>query len=83
MTKTIRGSWFLSLTLSVLALAHGSKLMVKSQIRKLEGLKGKKIGISSLRSASDLLFGYVLRKYGIDIFTQTRKRLSAFAADFF
>jgi hypothetical protein len=83
MTKTIRGSWFLSLTLSVLALAHGSKLMVKSQIRKLEGLKGKKIGISSLGSASDLLFGYVLRKYGIDIFTQTPKRLSAFAADFF
>jgi TRAP-type uncharacterized transport system substrate-binding protein len=67
----------------VLALAHGSKLMVQSQIRKLEGLKGKKIGISSLGSASDLLFGYVLRKYGIDIFTQTRKRLSAFAADFF
>jgi NitT/TauT family transport system substrate-binding protein len=51
--------------------AHGiavqsSKLMVKSEIRKIEDLKGKKIGISSLGSAGDLLFGYVLRKYGID-----------------
>jgi NitT/TauT family transport system substrate-binding protein len=46
--------------------AQGSKLMVKPEIRKLEDLKGKKIGISSLGSAGDLLFGYVLRKYGID-----------------
>ena len=51
--------------------AHGiavqsSKLMVKPAIRKIEDLKGKKIGISSLGSAGDLLFGYVLRKYGID-----------------
>lgn len=51
--------------------AHGiavqsSKLMVKPEIRKVEDLKGKKIGISSLGSAGDLLFGYVLRKYGID-----------------
>ncbi len=51
--------------------AHGiavqsSKLMVKPEIRKIEDLKGKKIGISSLGSAGDLLFGYVLRKYGID-----------------
>ena len=46
--------------------AQGSKLMVKPEIRKLEDLRGKKIGISSLGSAGDLLFGYVLRKYGID-----------------
>jgi NitT/TauT family transport system substrate-binding protein len=51
--------------------AHGiavqsSKLMVKPEIRKIEDLKGKKIGISSLGSAGDLLFGYVLRKNGID-----------------
>ena len=46
--------------------AQGSKLMVRPEIRKLEDLKGKKIGISSLGSAGDLLFGYVLRKYGID-----------------
>lgn len=51
--------------------AHGiavqsSKLMVKPEIRKVEDLKGKKIGISSLGSAGDLLFGYVLRKNGID-----------------
>jgi ABC-type nitrate/sulfonate/bicarbonate transport system substrate-binding protein len=46
--------------------ALGSRLMVKPEIRKLEDLKGKKIGISSLGSAGDLLFGYVLRKYGID-----------------
>jgi len=51
--------------------AHGiavqsSRLMVKPEIRKVEDLKGKKIGISSLGSAGDLLFGYVLRKYGID-----------------
>jgi NitT/TauT family transport system substrate-binding protein len=45
---------------------QGSKLMVKPDIRKVEDLKGKKIGISSLGSAGDLLFGYVLRKYGID-----------------
>ena len=51
--------------------AHGiavqsSRLMVRPEIRKVEDLKGKKIGISSLGSAGDLLFGYVLRKYGID-----------------
>jgi NitT/TauT family transport system substrate-binding protein len=51
--------------------AHGiavqsSKLMVKPEIRKVEDLKGKKIGISSLGSAGDLLFGYVLRRNGID-----------------
>jgi len=51
--------------------AHGiavqsSKLMVNPEIRKVEDLKGKKIRISSLGSAGDLLFGYVLRKYGID-----------------
>ena len=45
---------------------QGSRLMVKPEIRKPEDLKGKKIGISSLGSAGDLLFGYVLRKYGID-----------------
>jgi NitT/TauT family transport system substrate-binding protein len=46
--------------------AQGSKLMVKPEIRKVEELRGKKIGVSSLGSAGDLLFGYVLRKYGID-----------------
>ena len=45
---------------------QGSRLMVKPDIRKVEDLKGKRIGISSLGSAGDLLFGYVLRKYGID-----------------
>ena len=45
---------------------QGSRLMVKPEIRNVEDLKGKKIGISSLGSAGDLLFGYVLRKYGID-----------------
>ncbi len=40
--------------------------MVRPEIRKVEDLKGKKIGISSLGSAGDLFFGYVLRKYGID-----------------
>src|SRR4026209_213542 len=51
--------------------AHGiavqsSKLMVKPEIRKIEDLKGKKIGISILVWAVNLLFGYVLRKNGID-----------------
>ncbi len=51
--------------------AHGigvqaSRLMVRPEIRKVDDLKGKRIGISSLGSAGDLLFGYVLRKYGID-----------------
>jgi len=45
---------------------QGSRLMVKPEIRRVDDLKGKKIGISSLGSAGDLLFGYVLRKYGID-----------------
>ena len=45
---------------------QGSRLMVRPEIRKVEDLKGKRIGISSLGSAGDLLFGYVLRKYGID-----------------
>jgi ABC-type nitrate/sulfonate/bicarbonate transport system substrate-binding protein len=51
--------------------AHGigvqaSRLMVRPEIRKVEDLKGKRIGISRLGSAGDLLFGSVLRKYGID-----------------
>jgi NitT/TauT family transport system substrate-binding protein len=45
---------------------QGSRLMVKPEIRKVDDLKGKKIGISSLGSAGDLLFGHVLRKYGVD-----------------
>ena len=45
---------------------QGSRLMVKPEIRNVDDLKGKKIGISSLGSAGDLLFGHVLRKYGID-----------------
>lgn len=45
---------------------QGSRLMVKPEIRRVEDLKGKKVGISSLGSAGDLIFGYVLRKYGID-----------------
>jgi NitT/TauT family transport system substrate-binding protein len=45
---------------------QGSKLMVKPEIRTLDDLKGKKIGISSLGSAGDLIFSYVLRKYGVD-----------------
>ena len=45
---------------------QGSRLMVKPEIRRVDDLRGKKIGISSLGSAGDLLFGYVLRKYGID-----------------
>ena len=46
--------------------AQGSKLMVKPEIRKPEDLRGKKVGISSLGSGGDLIFGYVLRRYGID-----------------
>jgi NitT/TauT family transport system substrate-binding protein len=45
---------------------QGSKLMVRPEIRSVADIKGKRIGISSLGSAGDLLFGYVLRKYGID-----------------
>jgi NitT/TauT family transport system substrate-binding protein len=46
--------------------AQASKLMVRPEIRKPEDLRGKKIGVSSLGSAGDLIFGYILRKYGID-----------------
>ena len=46
--------------------AQGSKLLVRPEIRRPEDLRGKKIGISSLGSAGDLIFGYVLRKHGID-----------------
>ncbi len=46
--------------------AQGSKLMVRPEIRRLEDLRGKKVGVSSLGSAGDLIFGYVLRKHGID-----------------
>jgi len=46
--------------------AQGSKLMVRPEIRRPEDLRGKKIGVSSLGSAGDLIFGYILRKYGID-----------------
>lgn len=45
---------------------QGSKLMARPEIRTVADIKNKKIGISSLGSAGDLLFGYVLRKYGID-----------------
>jgi NitT/TauT family transport system substrate-binding protein len=46
--------------------SQGSKLMVRPEIRRPEDLRGKRIGISSLGSAGDLIFGYILRKYGID-----------------
>ena len=46
--------------------AQASKLMVRPEIRRPEDLRGKKVGISSLGSAGDLIFGYILRKYGID-----------------
>jgi NitT/TauT family transport system substrate-binding protein len=43
-----------------------SKLMVKSEIKRPEDLKGKKIATSSLGSLGDFLFRYIIRKHGMD-----------------
>jgi NitT/TauT family transport system substrate-binding protein len=43
-----------------------SKLLVKSEIKKPEDLKGKKIATSSLGSLGDFLFKYIIRKHGMD-----------------
>jgi NitT/TauT family transport system substrate-binding protein len=43
-----------------------SKLLVKSEIKRPEDLKGKKIATSSLGSLGDFLFKYMIRKYGMD-----------------
>jgi len=43
-----------------------SKLLVKSEIRRPEELKGRKIATSSLGSLGDFLFKYIIRKHGMD-----------------
>ena len=43
-----------------------SKLLVKSEIKRPEDLKGKKLATSSLGSLGDFLFKYIIRKHGMD-----------------
>src|SRR5207237_2255700 len=43
-----------------------SKLVVKTEIKKPEDLRGKKIATSSIGSLGDFLFRYALRKYGVN-----------------
>jgi NitT/TauT family transport system substrate-binding protein len=43
-----------------------SKLVAKSDIKRPEDLKGKRIASSSLGSLGDFLFKYIIRKYGVD-----------------
>ncbi len=46
--------------------AVNTKLLVKSDIKRVEDLKGKRVGITSLGSLSDFLLKHAFRKYGID-----------------
>jgi NitT/TauT family transport system substrate-binding protein len=41
-------------------------LYARSDIRSVESLKGKKVGVSSLGSGPDSLFREILKKYGLD-----------------
>ncbi len=43
-----------------------SKLLVKTEIKKAEDLRGKKIATSGLGSLGDFLNPYILKKYGLD-----------------
>jgi NitT/TauT family transport system substrate-binding protein len=46
--------------------AVNTKLLVKSDIKRVEDLKGKRVGITSLGSLSDFLLKHAFRKYGLD-----------------
>src|ERR1051326_6641383 len=43
-----------------------SKLLVKTEIKRPEDIKGKRIGTSSLGSLGDFLWRHIIRKYGMD-----------------
>jgi len=43
-----------------------SKLLVKTEIKKAEDLRGKRIATSGLGSLGDFLNRYILKKYGLD-----------------
>jgi len=46
--------------------AVNTKLLVKADIKRVEDLKGKRVGITSLGSLSDFLLKHAFRKYGLD-----------------
>ena len=46
--------------------AVATKLLVRSDIKRVEDLKGKRVGITSLGSLSDFLLKHAFRKYGLD-----------------
>jgi NitT/TauT family transport system substrate-binding protein len=46
--------------------AVNTKLLAKSDIKRVEDLKGKRVGITSLGSLSDFLLKHAFRKYGLD-----------------
>jgi NitT/TauT family transport system substrate-binding protein len=60
----LSGADFVNVAHTVAAVA--TKLLVKPDIKRVEDLKGKRVGITSLGSLSDFLLKHTFRKYGLD-----------------
>jgi NitT/TauT family transport system substrate-binding protein len=60
----LSGADFINVAHTVAAV--NTKLLVKPDIKRVEDLKGKRVGITSLGSLSDFLLKHAFRKYGLD-----------------
>jgi len=60
----LSGADFVNVAHTVAAVA--TKLLVRPDIKRVEDLKGKRVGITSLGSLSDFLLRHTFRKYGLD-----------------
>lgn len=60
----LSGADFVNVAHTVAAVA--TKLLVRPDIKRVEDLKGKRVGITSLGSLSDFLLKHTFRKYGLD-----------------
>jgi NitT/TauT family transport system substrate-binding protein len=60
----LSGADFVNIAHTVAAV--NTKLLVKPDIKRVEDLKGKRVGITSLGSLSDFLLKHTFRKYGLD-----------------
>lgn len=60
----LSGADFVNIAHTVAAV--NTKLLVRPEIKRVEDLKGKRVGITSLGSLSDFLLKFTFRKYGLD-----------------
>jgi len=60
----LSGADFVNIAHTVAAV--NTKLLVRPEIKRVEDLKGKRVGITSLGSLSDFLLKHTFRKYGLD-----------------